>query len=116
MADAKEDANEAGGGEAFEDRVGGNAGALDPASGEVADLDCAALTEQLGAGDEEVRFVLDDVADGGGQPAVGAGNVRAAIEEEVLRGFIAPPHPRGPRCAAGHTADDQDAFARGYFA
>ena len=63
-----------------------------------------------GVATSRLLAVGDHAADVVGQAAVGERDVAAALEDEDFGVFVHAAQPRGARRAAGHAADDQNAF------
>ena len=61
-----------------------------------ADFDVETLLEECGVRDEQLRLVLDHVADIVGQSAVGKRHIRAAIDNNNLCAFIQSPASHAP--------------------
>ena len=74
------------------------------------DFDVEAILEQGGCRHQQLGFRLDDIAHEVRQTAIGEGYMRSPIEQDDLAGFAKTPGTRRTGGAAGHAADDEEAF------
>lgn len=73
-------------------------------------LDVEAFPKELRRRDQQLLFLADHVSHVVGQPAVGEGHVRPAVEEDDFAAFAQAARSRRARGSSGHTAHDQDAL------
>ncbi len=71
-------------------------------------IDGKLVTKRLFRRHQETRFFFNRAPDMVGQPTVRVRNIRAAFDHEDFDLFVQPAQPRGTRCSARHSSNDDD--------